>query len=1270
MPSACHYVSSPTTARLSFRARFGSQQGFTLVVTLLMMILLTILALGLLSLSTISLRQSSAGAGIATARANARMALMLAIGELQKTAGTDKAVTATSEIISATPQKPNLTGVWRSWDYLKDMNLAGASPDYAKEKSDRFQSWLVSDPNPIATRNPNYANTPLAGETIELIGEGALGESAVAGDKVLAGRVPVIHNGKIEGAFAWHVADESVKARIAAHRDPSLNKTLAQKLALLAGHRPDVSVMEAKDQTKLNLPKDDTKEDFNIARNDSAKFVNLAQIDLFAPGSLQSKKFRHDVTPYSLGLLTDARNGGLKKDLTTLFEANSLPAEYATAYPPDPAPPQPKPLYKTILGDQFTAASDPGWSALANYYKAYAKLKNTAGSPGDIPTFKVNPNELDLMERSSPPVIPDKFSPVPVIQKVELLVSLVVRPVNRNSQRPNVMYVHYTPLVTLHNPYNVALEFDVMRVEIRNIPLGIKFYINNEPQSGRPATDGTAARNNGLGKIGTMWAAATNQRGEKSFMMDISGWKSHQPSDIDSSRDPVIMNPGQSLICAPYLDPGAISVNGNATANTGIGIRGDVNNVVPKAKPGFVSHGVGFSSDLLVCNLDAPYPTVYKNSSALLGGHMICVSTGSTAAVPTVDRFHCEFALLQPDLPTSVPAGTVPSPHDRIGVYAKFGSGPSTAPNPADAASMKVHSGIECIYTDQDTLNKRSGYSPEAPLRYPKTGDRPVTEIFAPLGTPLPAQVMASTICVISLYARTSRGGVYETGTRSKSAADGAENKLLDGRLAGQPFLFQNPSLNEQMDMKMGIPGEFAREFNFQPLPGNPDDLFSSNNNRVNMLTANTALAGIKSGSLFELPAGPMQTIADFRRSNALTTPFRPSFVQPVANSSVSPMMSTSSVKTSDGMLDHSVLANHALYDNFYFSTLAPELTGSTTLSADRIFRDFMTGVRALPNQGYQSWLPEGETVETLATRYFGSAPSADTFRMIASCQMVKGAFNVNSTSVQAWRAMLSSMSRSEVNVLWTKSGVLKPQQAGNTPILPMSLPNGGSTSQDAADADMDLDVDGRSAKWNGYRELTPAEIKRLAECIVEQVRNRGPFLSLSEFVNRRIGDDSSMTRGGALQSALTESEINQPKNPSQPGFLNQVRLTPSDFSVTDGLGGLHQLKTPPLAGANPAEGAPGWINQGDLMRILEPAATVRSDTFVIRTCGESIDGNGKIIRAYAEAIVQRVPEFVDPADSATENIYVTGSTASPMNITFGRSIKIISLRWLSASEI
>ena len=59
-------------------------RGFALVVTLSLMILLTLIAVGLLTLSSIALRSSSEESAMATVRANARLAMMLALGDLQK----------------------------------------------------------------------------------------------------------------------------------------------------------------------------------------------------------------------------------------------------------------------------------------------------------------------------------------------------------------------------------------------------------------------------------------------------------------------------------------------------------------------------------------------------------------------------------------------------------------------------------------------------------------------------------------------------------------------------------------------------------------------------------------------------------------------------------------------------------------------------------------------------------------------------------------------------------------------------------------------------------------------------------------------------------------------------------------------------------------------------------------------------------------------------------------------------------------------------------
>ena len=81
-----------------------------------------------------------------------------------------------------------------------------------------------------------------------------------------------------------------------------------------------------------------------------------------------------------------------------------------------------------------------------------------------------------------------------------------------------------------------------------------------------------------------------------------------------------------------------------------------------------------------------------------------------------------------------------------------------------------------------------------------------------------------------------------------------------------------------------------------------------------------------------------------------------------------------------------------------------------------------------------------------------------------------------------------------------------------NTPVAKVGATRDIITRDDAA---MDRD------QWNGRRTLTDDEIEALAKAIVKEVRKRGPFLSLADFVNRRVGTDKPLAKAGAIQSAL-----------------------------------------------------------------------------------------------------------------------------------------------------
>ena len=101
-------------------------------------------------------------------------------------------------------------------------------------------------------------------------------------------------------------------------------------------------------------------------------------------------------------------------------------------------------------------------------------------------------------------------------------------------------------------------------------------------------------------------------------------------------------------------------------------------------------------------------------------------------------------------------------------------------------------------------------------------------------------------------------------------------------------------------------------------------------------------------------------------------------------------------------------------------------------------------------------------------------------FQTLAGDLLVHGQFNVNSTSVDAWASHISALRGQAI-----QGTVVGPEE---TPV-PRFLEYKSTTSN----------------SWNTLRKLSDQEINILANKIVEQVKLRGPFLSYSDFANRRL---------------------------------------------------------------------------------------------------------------------------------------------------------------------
>jgi len=938
-------------------------KGFALVVTLSLMVLLTIIALGMLSLSSISLRSSGQSDAMTQAKNNARLALMIAIGELQKNIGPDQAITATSEIISPTPGKPNMTGVWRSWDY----NPNSTNLNYAAEKTSRFRQWLVSTPTPADAATPNFASTAWTGNTINLVDTNSLGGSTSASEKATAGLVPIYNGAGISGAYAWHVADESVKARINSYRDPSQNTTLSQKRALLTGHRPDTSVIELSGNKKLDfLPKDFSTNDFDDAISHKDKIVNLNQVNLLPTDpatnpatNTRIQPFRNHVTPYSLGVLCDVRKGGLKQDLTSLLELgrNSLPPAFAG-----------RRLYESTHG--ITGPSDPFWSRLSDYYNLYKSIDNRDINPviNKAPTQNVN------FSNNTPPT---DFFPGPVIVKAEVVFSYFTgqpdgwtEDLRVASGKPDLAYkvfLIYTPIITLHNPYNINIQFDSIEVNMESIPAAILFKVNGTDQNIKPVP------------FSEMYHG-DHRSGQKQFVTKIANWTDTNASSTLVS-EPINMSPGQTLVCTPFLNPGATTNNdytNNLTGTLALAVKG---------KPGYRGPLAGYLADWV--NPDhAPYDNVLTPP----GWH----TQNGILAVRATDIIGAEFSIQQPN-------GNALT-NTEFRVTAKLTKNNQTFD----------YGGLSFKYSNGTVLNRyyneKVSNTPMAP------NSTYMNDVF----TTRSQYANANPIGVFSAQARTTNGGVYESNERQ--AVNGRRNQLKDGRLAGKPYLFHNPAINvSSIDLSNQKLSDYPYEINVQPFMnlGELENYFEIDPfNRTRSVTGNLPTTGIKSAAYLELPQGPIQTIADFRRSNVLASSYMPYYTQPIGNSLISPIMFTNGVRYDEAqtapytLLDHSTLANHALYDRFYFSTFA----NNGSLNSAESFENFINRSAPLLTQSFEPYLPAGRSVTAAQSSLFNGINPSDTAYLYASqYQMVRGSFNVNSTSVQAWKAVLSSLRNSNI---------------------------------------------------------------------------------------------------------------------------------------------------------------------------------------------------------------------------------------------------------------
>ena len=386
---------------------------------------------------------------------------------------------------------------------------------------------------------------------------------------------------------------------------------------------------------------------------------------------------------------------------------------------------------------------------------------------------------------------------------------------------------------------------------------------------------------------------------------------------------------------------------------------------------------------------------------------------------------------------------------------------------------------------------------------------------------------------------------------------------------------------------------------------------------------------------LFHVPQNDILSLGQLQHANLSRNVYSPAYA--VGNSFASPWIDSTEIFGDEGGIeDLSFLLNDALWDKYFFSGI-PRDPSKETIPRNRRYQPLVIDDRSP-----------------------GDAALLD-FEEAARWLFVDGPFNVNSTSVEAWTAFLSSFAHTPLgyeDVSDNTFGVAIPDSAAFArmpePAGEVVPHSGEGGSADATTAEY----------WRGFRSLTEQQVANLAGQIVAQVNRRGPFLSLSEFVNRSPeADDVEDRLMGPLQAAINATEPVDVGGDSFPA--------PSINPPDEGNRAIEDLSSdeidypfPEAVLGNRSAGAPGYLTQADILSALGPVMTVRGDTFRIRAYGEHVNPiTGEGTKAYCEAVLQRVPAYIDLKQNPLE-------LPNGTNEDFGRRFIITNFRWLSEDSI
>jgi hypothetical protein len=1201
---------------------------------MLMVTLLMVLGVGILSLSAIELRRSFRDENAAEARANARMALVEAIGQLQETLGPDRRISATAEILGDQTPNRHWTGVWKTHDeegksWMQRDDLEGGLRDRRSEKgyqaADEALAWLVS--------GGAAPDGLLGGKTVKLAGPSGAEDPA---DEVV---VPLLESvdtaGKVTGHHAWWTGDLGVRANIGT-TDPRAG-VAADRAAPGTGGLFRVMTSQAADMAMMEGA-------VALEEGEGGRLVTAASADLTGAGPEWSREHAFDFTVHSRGVLADVAEGGLKRDLTAYLASNgSVPARAGVAGLSDD---------DSLVGDLVAGLSDddslvgdlgavslaggdsrhrnagPRFGLLRNWAKAAVPFSGSGVAAG-LTEFDTRGSAASraksLANEQAVRLAGNKIAGLqPILVEATIYSHLSTYRLEGRPRAEWQLRFHHYPRVVMWNPYNVELVSDRVLIMMQG---------NGRQEMWTESI--TYTNGNPSGRRTSQWLSFEGGRSTSIIpqgpggYFDAAGYKDPYIGSYYFSIPKTRFGPGECLVFSPARSAEYDSQSLYRTGPYNLMSNELSCEVAPDPSRSYYVSGSDIGGGVPFQPISFWYaPTPAWSNGGRKGVEnqgddtravLKHVGDASTVTFEVFDALP-QLSVLSASLQYG--AGLEP----RI-AWSTFERMPMQLleqfdPKPTQVPNVRTREGIRLRWFREHPSNLLGSGALSSTPHF----EEALMANWNPRATFVTRSPWDNVAG--SLPSTGNAGGPWFFGAYTRDLFDQAVSwdeqapVPRGGRFHGNPFgtpqegadrhvLFDVPRVETGVVSLAQLQHVKLSELVWHPsyAIGNSlaDPRLGSGGNVGLNRTAAKALkqATARFGGFHEDELG---WSSDIQRSANR------------AEWATNARSILSEVPATDNLVyDLSFEANRTLWDRFYLST-----------GTDSQKRLFLQDPEKNP-------LPNGRMRLASAT---ASEERLKDFHQAASQLLVEGAFNVNSTRVEAWKALLGS------------SRITGFSDGQNVPFPRVLAPPGSAwKSGSAADSD---------AAWAGYRELTKDEIGRLAEAIVEQVKLRGPFLSLADFVNRRLAEHET-GRMGALQAAIERAGLNFTHNATFP--LDNRNPLP-DYRHPDNIRDATRMEQT-LKPASKAWGAPSYLTQADVLQVIGPALAARSDTFVIRAYGDSVDAAGVVqARAWCEATVQRMPEPLMPDDSGL-NPRNAGQAGD-----YGRRFTMTSFRWLRPGEI